>query len=209
MSEIYLIRHGETTLSRGGQYIGSSDVPLSDHGRRQAQRLADRLRSTQFDAGYCSPMDRCRETARIVAAAHQLTLTAVADLREIDYGAWERLTREEMRASTPDLYAAWLRDPAAVRAPGGESGEDVLRRARPALHALAARHPGQRVLVVAHRTVNRLLLCDILGYPLARYRQAVGQDLTALNIFEYANGSFAVTLVNDTEHLKLLMTPRS
>jgi broad specificity phosphatase PhoE len=201
MTEIYLIRHGETTLSRGGQYIGSSDVPLSDHGRRQVQRLADRLRPTQFDAGYCSPMDRCRETARIVAGPHQLTLTPVADLREIDYGDWERLTRDEMRASTPELYDAWLRDPAAVCAPDGESGQDVLRRARPALHALAARHAGQRLLVVAHRTVNRLLLCDLLGYPLARYRQAVGQDLTALNILQCAAGEFTVTLVNDTSHL--------
>ena len=83
ITEIYLVRHGETTHAHTGQYIGSTDVRLSEHGKQQARLLAERLRQIQFDACYCSIMRRCQETAGIVAAPHQLEITTIPDLREI------------------------------------------------------------------------------------------------------------------------------
>ncbi len=205
-TEIYLVRHGETTLTNAKQYVGSSDIPLSEHGRKQARLLSEKLRETHFDACYCSPLGRCRETAQIVAAPHQLALKTVDALREIDYGKWELLTVPEMKTLTPDIYADWERDPASVHAPGGESGDEVLARIRPAFEELAAAHPSQRILIVAHRTVNRIWLCHLLGHPIAAYRSAVGQDLTALNILRYdpeAAPHFSVALMNDTAHLNV------
>jgi len=203
-TEIYLVRHGETTLTNAKQYVGSTDIPLSDHGRTQAQRLSEKLQDTHFDVCYCSPLGRCRETAQIIAAPHQLELHLVEALREIDYGRWELLTVPEMKALTPDTYVDWERDPASVPAPGGESGDEVLARIRPAFETLAAAHPGQRILIVAHRTVNRIWLCHLSGIPIAAYRSAVGQDLTALNILRYdpqATPHFSVERMNDTSHL--------
>lgn len=203
-TEIYLVRHGETTLTNAKQYVGSTDIPLSEHGRKQAQRLAEKLRQTHFDVCYCSPLGRCQETAQLIVAPHQLALNIVDALREIDYGRWELLTVPEMKALTPDIYADWERDPASVQAPGGESGDDVLTRIRPAFDELAAAHPGQRILIVAHRTVNRIWLCHLSGIPVAAYRSAVGQDLTALNILRYdpqATPRFSIVLMNDTSHL--------
>ena len=204
-AEIYLVRHGETTLTNAKQYVGSTDIPLSEHGRTQAQRLSEKLRETHFDACYCSPLGRCRETAQIIVTPHQLELNIVDALREIDYGKWELLTVPEMKALTPDIYVKWERDPASVQAPGGESGFEVLARIRPAFEALAAAHLGQRILIVAHRTVNRIWLCHLSGIPIAAYRSAVGQDLTALNVLRYdpqATPRFSVALINDTSHLR-------
>ena len=207
-TEIYVIRHGETTLSPMGQYIGSTDIPLSEHGKEQVSLLAKRLQSIHFDACYCSIMRRCQETARIIAAPHCLEIIPVAELREIDYGDWETLTTAEMQAGHPELYAAWKADPGSVHAPNGESGKDVLCRVRPAMEKIASKHLGQRILLIAHRTVNRIWLCHLLGYPLSSYRQAVGQDLTALNIVTYTaasktekNNFFSVELLNNTSHL--------
>ncbi|MBD3307446.1 alpha-ribazole phosphatase [candidate division KSB3 bacterium] len=211
-TEIYLIRHGKTQCAAKGQYIGSTDVPLSAHGMQQARLLAERLQTLQVDACYCSMLTRCRETASLLAAPHRLPVVPVAALREIDYGRWEGLTLDEIAAQHPTVYAAWRNDPATVRPPGGESGVEVLRRVRPAMEQIASAHPGQRVLVIAHRTVNRLWLCDVLGYPLASYRQAVGQDFTAVNILAYAppptahlsgtHSRFSVIVLNDTSHLQ-------
>lgn len=206
-TEIYLIRHGETTLTNAKQYVGSSDIPLSEQGKAQARQLAEKLRAAQFDACYCSPLGRCRDTAQIVAAPHQLDPLPIPALREIDYGAWELMTVPQMQARAPELYEAWERDPSSVAAPGGESGDDVLARIRPAFERLAAAHLGQRILIVAHRTVNRIWLCHLLGYPIAAYRSRVGQDLTALNILRYVcrhddSPAFSVVSMNDTSHLR-------
>ncbi len=207
-TEIYLVRHGETTLSGGGQYIGSTEVPLSKHGREQARLLADTLGTVHFDACYCSIMGRCRETAQIIAAPHQLDIIPITEIREINYGQWEGLNLKEMETLVPEIFREWKEDPGTVRAPQGESGEEVLRRVRPAFEALAARHLGQRILIAAHRTVNRIWLCSLLGYPVSSYRKAVGQNFTALNIIEYAadksDASFSVKLLNDTGHLRTL-----
>ena len=204
-TEIYLARHGETTLSGCGQYIGSTEVPLSEHGKTQAHLLAETLGRVHFDACYCSVMGRCRETAQILAAPHKLDIIPIAEIREIDYGQWEGLNLKQMEALAPETFRKWKKDPGAVRAPQGESGEEVLSRILPAFEKLASEHLGQRILIAAHRTVNRIWLCHLLGYPVSSYRKAVGQDFTALNIIEYTtdgnHSSFSVKLMNDTGHL--------
>ncbi len=200
-TEIYLIRHGETTLSAQGKYIGATEVSLSDNGRAQARLLAEHLREVHFDACYCSIMQRCQETAQLVAAPHHLAIQPLTAIREIDYGAWEQLTTAEMHTRDPEHYLAWKRDPAAVQAPQGESGADVLARIQPTFEELATQHPGQRLIVVAHRTVNRIWLCHLLGQPLATYRQAVGQDFTALNIISKTPAGWLVNVINTTAHL--------
>ncbi len=206
MTEIYLVRHGETTLSGAGQYIGSSDIPLSENGKNQARRLAETLIDVHIDACYCSPMERCRETAHILAMPHQLDLIPVPNIREIDYGDWEGLTLAEMETAAPETFRIWKHDPAGTQAPNGESGEDVLNRIRPAFETIVSNHVGQRVLIVAHRTVNRIWLCHLLGHPIASYRKAIGQDFTALNIVEYIEHdecvTYSVTLLNGTGHLE-------
>ena len=106
-----LVRHGATVLSAEDRFAGSSDVQLGDEGRMQAERLAQRLATGSIAAIYASPLLRAQETATILARPHDMTVTALDDLREIAHGRWEGLRREEAATMYPEEYAAWEHDP--------------------------------------------------------------------------------------------------
>src|SRR5262245_33254006 len=95
-TRVFLIRHGETTLSAEDRFAGSTDVPLGEVGRMQAARLAERLADQGVAAAYCSPMRRAVETAAIVAKPHGIGLVHRDGLREIDHGHWEGLRRADV-----------------------------------------------------------------------------------------------------------------
>jgi hypothetical protein len=114
-TRIYLVRHGATDLTAEDRFAGSSDVPLSDEGRRQVACLAERLKREKLDAVYASPLRRTMETARTLALPHGLEPIAEPGLREIDYGHWEGLRRSEVESTFQAEYAVWQEDPFASR----------------------------------------------------------------------------------------------
>jgi broad specificity phosphatase PhoE len=199
---VWLARHGETGWAVEDRYNGRADTELSDLGRWQAGQLALRLSDEPIAAVYCSPLRRCMDTATIVAERHSLAPQPVPELVEVDYGAWDGMLRSEIVARYPELYAAWTADPAGVLPPGGESGYSVLARALPALYGIVAAHAGHSVLVVAHKAVNRLLLCDLLSMPPRLYRARIGQLPCALNRIEWQEKEPMLTLLNDTSHYR-------
>jgi broad specificity phosphatase PhoE len=197
VTTVWLARHGETEWAAKDIYNGRGDIALNAHGRVQARQLARRLRAEPLAAVYCSSLQRCVETATIVAEPHGLKPEPSPAFVEVDYGVWDGMPRAEMVAQYPDLYAAWVEDPASVLPPGGESGYQVLGRAVPALQQVVDRHRGQAVLIIAHKATNRLLLCHILGIPPCTYRKRLGQLPCALNKIEWHDGEPMVTLLND------------
>ena len=100
-TRIFLIRHGATTLSAEDRFAGATDVPLSDEGRQQAGRLAERLGDIPVAAVYASPLGRTMETANILAAPHRLEVQQRDGLREISHGHWEQLTRHDVEEKFP------------------------------------------------------------------------------------------------------------
>src|SRR5512143_3551079 len=104
-TRIYLIRHGATVLSAEDRFAGSSDVDLSDEGRRQARCVGERLAREPITAVYASPMKRTLETASFVTEPLGLMAVAEGGLREIDHGRWEGLTRKEVEQRFRDEYA--------------------------------------------------------------------------------------------------------
>src|SRR5947209_10978162 len=95
-TRIFMVRHGATVLSAEDRFAGATDVQLSDEGRAQTQRLAERLSEDQIAAVYASPLSRTVETAQILAAPHNLPVEKRDGLREISHGRWEQLTRREV-----------------------------------------------------------------------------------------------------------------
>lgn len=170
MTELVLVRHGETVYHAENRYAGRGDIALTDAGLADASRLARWASGARLDAVVSSPLSRAVRTAAPSAEAAGLTPTVDERLVEVDFGAVEGLTRAEMRERFPDALAAFLAAPASAPMPGGEAGADAVARALPALHDLAAAWPSGRVLVVAHQTLLRLLLCDLIGVALDRYR---------------------------------------
>ncbi len=200
-TRIFLIRHGATILSAEDRFAGATDVPLSDEGRRQASRLADRLATVPVAAVYSSTLGRTVETASLLAAPHHLPVQQSAGLREIDHGHWEQLTRHEVEEKFPAEAAAWEQDPFTFAPEGGESGLAVTARALPALMDIVRRHAGSPVIVVSHKATIRLLLSSLLGFDPRRYRDNLDQDPAALNIVDFKGPVRArLMLFNDTSH---------
>jgi broad specificity phosphatase PhoE len=143
-----LARHGETDWNREHRFQGRADPPLNALGRRQARELADALAGDPIDAIYTSPLSRARETADIVGRRLGMPVQPIDGLMEIDVGSWSGLTRNEVADRFPAAFRRWI-----GHGPGWEDGETYEQAGRRVVGALldvAARHPGQRVLVVTH-----------------------------------------------------------
>jgi probable phosphoglycerate mutase len=201
MTRVFLVRHGETTLSAEDRFAGSTDVPLGPNGRMQAERLAARLARDPIAAAYCSPMQRTVATASIVARPHHLELITRDGLREIDHGRWEGLRRADVEAQYPDEYAAWEEDPFTFAPVGGESGVQVVARALPVMREIVVSHPGENVLVVSHKATIRLILASLLGFDARGYRDRLDQSPACLNVVDFKSPVRArLMLFNDVSH---------
>jgi probable phosphoglycerate mutase len=201
VTRIFLIRHGATVLTAEDRFAGSTDVELSDEGRGQARRLAERLSLIPVDAVYASPLGRTMETAGILAAPHATKVIARDGLKEISHGHWEQLTRQEVEQAYPEEVTAWDRDPYTYAPPGGETGLEVTARALPALLDIVKHHQGKPVIVVSHKATIRLLLSSLLGFDPRRYRDNLDQDPAALNIVDFKDPVRArLMLFNDSSH---------
>lgn len=200
-TRIFLVRHGATILTAEDRFAGATDVPLSEEGRTQARRLAERLRHIPIAAVYTSPLGRTMETARILAEPHHLEIQQRAGLREISHGHWEKLTRQEVEEKFPAEAASWEEDPYTFAPEGGESGLAVTARALPDLIEIVRHHEGSPVIVVSHKATIRLLLSSLLGFDPRRYRDNLDQDPAALNIVDFKGPVRArLMLFNDTSH---------
>lgn len=200
-TRLYLVRHGATQLTAEDRFSGSVGVELSDEGRRQARRLAERLADDRVSAVYCSPLSRTVETAKILGTPHGLRPIHRDGLREISHGRWEGLTRREVEERFPDEYASWEADPFTFAPEEGESGLAVLARALPVIREIVVAHEGQNVLVVSHKATLRLLLSSLLGFDARGYRDRLDQSPACLNVVDFRDPVRArLMLFNDVSH---------
>ena len=200
-TRIFLVRHGATVLSAEDRFAGATDVELSDEGREQVRRLADRLSGEKIAAIYASPLGRTVETAQILAEPHGIEVQRRDGLREISHGRWEQMTRKEVENAFPEEADSWEKDPYTFAPMGGESGLAVTARSLPVLMDIVRAHLRSNVMVVSHKATIRLLLSSLLGFDPRRYRDNLDQNPAALNIVDFRNAVNArLTLFNDTSH---------
>jgi probable phosphoglycerate mutase len=200
-TRVYLVRHGATQLTAENRFAGAVGVDLSEEGRAQVRRLADRLAGDDIDAIYTSPLSRTMETAAILAAPHGLAPVAEDGLREIGHGHWEGLTRAEVEERFPGEYESWEEDPVTFAPDGGETGLAVLARALPVLRRIVVRHEGTTVLVVSHKATIRLMLASLLGMDARGYRDRLDQSPASLNVVDFRDASRARLMTfNDVSH---------
>lgn len=200
-TRIFLIRHGATQLSAENRFSGAGDAQLSDAGRDQARRLAERLGSLAIGAVYASNYDRAVDTAKILAQPHALRVVEREGLREISHGRWEGKTREEVENLYAQEYTMWEEDPYSFAPEGGESGLAVTARALPVLLEVARAHMGENVIVVSHKATIRLLISSLLGFDARAYRDHLDLSPASLTILDF-NAALRprLTLYNDTAH---------
>ncbi|MEU1258842.1 histidine phosphatase family protein [Streptomyces chartreusis] len=168
---LLLARHGQTVWHAENRYAGVSDVSLTDTGRAQADALGRWAAAHPVDAIWTSPLSRAVITADPACRALGLTPHREPGLRECDFGVLEGRTLAEFAAQDPAAAEAFRTDPVANPFPRAEDPSAAAERGAAALHRIAAAHPGGRVLVVAHNTLLRLVLCTLLSIPAGEYRR--------------------------------------
>lgn len=200
-TRLYLVRHGETEWNKSLKYQGHQDIPLSETGIRQAQKLAGRMTGIPLDSVYSSDLSRAMETAKIITAAHNLKVRLKPELRETNFGRWEGLTYVEIDSLYHDAMSKWRENPMDTVIPEGESLGQVAERCKLGIQEIIDDNQGKNILVVAHGGVIRVILAQCLGMDLKFYWK-LKQDNVALNIVDfYGPERMIVGLVNDTTHL--------
>jgi len=194
---VYLIRHGKIKLEDNQRrYIGQLDLPLSLEGIQQAQCLETILKDIDINKVYCSDLLRSRQTAQIIAGNKIIPVIVRKDLREIHMGNWEGRTFSYIVKEYPEEFKARGADIGYYRVAGGESFADCYKRVIDAFHEIMNSSSGT-ILLVGHAGVNRLLLCYVLGMPLANLFR-MNQDYGSLNIITTRKSGWQVKLVNET-----------
>ena len=201
MTKILLTRHGHVDGIHPARFRGRAELSLTDHGLAQAEAVARRIaRQWQPVAVYTSGLQRCVVTGARIGLACGAPASVLDGLVDLDYGAWQMRTHDEVRVQDPDAYKLWHSAPHLMRFPKGESLQDVVARTANALRTVLARHRTDTVVMVGHDSVNRALLLQLLDQPLASYWK-LAQDPCTLNEVDIDGGEVTVRRINDTSHL--------
>lgn len=198
---VLLVRHGHVEGVDPPRFRGRRDLPLTPLGQRQAQMLGQRI-AAQWSptAIFTSPLGRCVATAAAIAQPFHLDPVRVPELLDLDYGTWQGLALEDARKRWPQAWMQWRDAPQLASFPQGESVAELATRVTNAAHRLVQVHAGETLVIVAHDSVNRVLLLHALNLPLSRYH-TLAQAPCALNVLHLGHGRFTVETLNETGHL--------
>jgi broad specificity phosphatase PhoE len=152
---VFAIRHGETAWSLSGQHTGTTDIPLTENGRRLAERMRPVLAANPFALVLCSPMQRARETCRLAGLGDNAIVEP--DLLEWNYGDYEGLTTDQIHQTVPDWRL--FRD----GCPGGEAPDEVGARVDRVI--ARSRAAAGDTALFAHGHVLRVLVARWIGLP--------------------------------------------
>ena len=202
MTEVILVRHGETDWNVREIFRGRIDVALNETGIRQAALLSQYLSGLKLDAIYSSSLRRALKTAETIASHQRLDVKIADGLIDLDYGEWQGLSHKKVREEYKGLYAEWIKNPHRVKMPGGESLDEVTNRAAGAVNEANTRHQGT-VVLVSHRAVNKVLICALLGLDNSHFWN-IRQDTGGMTTFIHENERFTLTEHNNTSYLKPL-----
>ena len=201
MARLILVRHGQTEWNRIERFRGRADLALNETGVKQAEAVAERLSGWNVAAVYSSPLRRALMTAEIIGSRLGLLVQPLDGLIDINYGKWQGLSPAEAAKQDADLYTRWLERPHEVVFPQGESLQDVRLRIEGVIAEMLDKHSDQTVSLVSHVVVCRVFICTVLGLDNSHFWQ-IGQDTGAINVIETRGAGLALTLLNDTCHLK-------
>ena len=203
---IMLIRHGETEWNILGKFQGSTDIPLSNEGIRQAFMLKERLKS-DFDYIFSSPLKRAYETAKILCNESGKQVSIAEEIREINFGEWEGLTVKGIAEKYPDIFNEWRNDKREGKFCGGDmSTLNASIRAKNCIMEIANKHKGKKIVIVAHGGIIKAGLLGIFEWDMSMYHKiALGN--TCVNTITFNDDMKPALLgLNDTNHLDCEVT---
>jgi probable phosphoglycerate mutase len=200
--KLYLLRHGETEASFTGGYCGLTDVELTSVGHQMAEDFGAAYQQHPWQAIYCSPLKRTRDTAAPLCRLSGREPLLREGLRELEYGKWEGKSVDEVVRDHAKDYERWLADAGWNSPTGGERGIDVARRALDVLDEIQDTHGEGDVLVVSHKATIRILICALLGIDVGGYRDRVGIPVASLAVVEFHGNGPRLARLGDRSHLR-------
>ena len=200
---VIITRHGETEWNRQLRHQGHMDSPLTPQGILQAQALGARLKGLPIQTIYSSDLGRAMHTAQILAEAIGLPVQPESGLRETCLGISQGLTMHEFKEQYPQLHEQFLQRDPDFCLPDGESLRQFHARTITCLQTLAARHPGQTILVVSHGGNLGCIFREIFHIPFNEPRK-FSLNNVSFNQFTVNSGSWRLETWGDIAHLRNL-----
>ncbi len=197
MTELLIVRHGETEWNCVERFRDRVDVPLNETGIKQAEAVARYLKPVSVEVVFCSPVPRARQTAEIIARAHNLSATPAEGLTDLDFGDWQGKSIDDVRNTA--TFRDWLEHPESVQLPHGERLDSARQRAVAMVTEAVKRYKGS-VVLVTHRVIVKLLVCALLGLDNSHFWD-IGSDTAAISSFTAERGRYILNKHNDTCHL--------
>lgn len=199
---LYLLRHGQTELSRADNFCGSGlDPELTPEGLQMAQAFAASYRSKSWSAVYCSNLKRSIATAQPLCDGLEISMQVRADLNEIGYGKWEGLSKATVERDYHDDYISWLADPAWHAPTDGELAITIARRSLRVVDEIKQQYPNGNVLLLSHKATIRIILCSLLGIDVGRFRYRLACPVGSLSVIEFSLAGPLLHSLADRSHL--------
>ena len=201
MTRLIIVRHAESAFNLQNRIQGHLDSHLTTRGLKQSRALARRLKHFKIDKAYSSDLGRAYTTALQITRFLKLKVVRDPGLREINLGAWEGMTPDEVDRDHNKGYQRWLKKPSAIQIPRGETLGHFRRRISDRVREIAMQHDGKTVLVVTHGGAIAALLTDWLKADFDTVLLNLQMDNTSLTIVDENRTRVRLHVVNDTTHL--------
>lgn len=198
--EIYIIRHGQTVWNKERKLQGSTDIELTEEGRKMASLTGQGMKGITFDKVFSSPLKRAYETAQLIHAESNVVIEIDERIREVSFGEYEGLNVDEMLNNEACGFYHFFDKPELYRAAEhGETLEDVILRGKEFIEdkILPLEGKAQRVMIVAHGAMNKALLAAMLGRELKDFWKGNLQKNLGASIVDLTAGEF--TLVKESQ----------
>ncbi|WP_416197953.1 MAG: Phosphoglycerate mutase Gpm [Sporanaerobacter sp.] len=201
MQKLYLVRHGESEWNNLKRIQGQKDICLTLKGKKQAEKIANRLVFEEIDIIYSSDLKRASETANIIGEKLNLKVTPSEAFREIQFGSWEGLSIEELTEKNSKEHFIWINEPHNFKMDGAETLYEVQNRAMNKIDSILKSNPDKNILVVSHGATIKTIILGCVGMDIKYYnKMTIGN--TSLSMIEFRDHNNVIKLLNDTCHLK-------
>lgn len=199
--KLYFLRHGETAFSQSGGFCGDTDAELTSEGKEMASQFAEAYSQVSWSAVYSSSLRRAIETAAPLVDKLRLELKKRDGLKEISYGEWEGLTHSYVKERYGGDYIKWLSEPGWNAPTGGETAYEIAARSMQVIQEIMNEHTQGNVLIVSHKATIRIMLCNLLGIEIGRYRDRINVLTASLSMVKFDEHGPMLELLGDRSHL--------
>lgn len=199
--QLILVRHGQTDWNKEYRVQGQSNLPLNESGIAQAEAIAQALTNEKVEAIYSSPLSRAFETAEAVSKLHQVEITTLSELQEMDVGETDGLYYPDLKTKYPEFFRLWTADALQARFPGGETLPELQDRCWGAIMNIVATNHKETVVVTSHFFALLTIFCKILGLHLSNFRK-LNLSVASISKVEFNSNHTKLVTFNETCHLE-------